>query len=988
MNPIAEDILMHYGMPRRSGRYPWGSGEDPYQRSRDLLGRYDELKKQGLKESEIAAELGYFDKRTGLPSATKLRAAKSNAKNIRDIYRIETAKSLRKDGLGPTEIGRRMGVPEGTVRGWFDAEFEGRARAASETALHIQKQVDKKGMVDIGVGVERELGISKERLNQALLMLEESGYPIYKAGIPQKLNPGQQTNERVICVPGTPYKAIYEHDKVHPLNEDKYVSHDSGDTFDRKFTYPTSLDSKRLMIRYADDPTPDGYTGNDKDGIIELRRGVQDLSLGNDRYSQVRIMVDGDRYLKGMAVYSDNMPDGVDVVFNTNKTRDIPMRDVLKKITNDPDNPFGSLIKDADQGGQYWYNDSKTGERKLGLINKRAAEGDWDDWADALPSQFLGKQSRYMAKKQLDLAKADRVAEFENICELTNPTIKKYLLEEFANKCDAAAVDLKAAALPGQKYHVIVPVNTLKDNEVYAPGYKDGTEVALIRYPHAGTFEIPILKVNNKHAPAEKIIGADSVDAVCINKKNADRLSGADFDGDTVMVIPTNDPKTKVKIISTDPLPGLVGFDPKIEYAHQEGRPVISKTHMQRQMGVVSNLITDMTLAGASDAEKAAAVRHSMVVIDSYKHKLDYKRSEVENNIAALKVKYQPKFDEDGNPTGKGGGASTILSRAKNKYEVPKRQGSPYTNLKGKPGYDPSRPEGALIYKVSDDLYRPVKTVNKKTGVVTLVSVDGEKIRYNPDNETERNMYTPVKIKDKDTGEVSYRSKNGKITYKLEARTQDSTQMAETDDAYSLVSDARHPMELIYAEYANSMKALANRARKEIATAGKIEYSKTAKASYQEEVTSLMNKLDTALQNAPREREVQRRVAATVAKYEAENKDASAEDIRKTASRAQTKAREEVGAVSRKKRNIEITDREWEAIQAGAISEQKLKDILANTDVDKLKQRAMPRASTTLSTSQISRMKALAASGYTLMQIAEKMGKSTSTVSKYLKGVK
>ena len=91
--------------------------------------------------------------------------------------------------------------------------------------------------------------------------------------------------------------------------------------------------------------------------------------------------------------------------------------------------------------------------------------------------------------------------------------------------------------------------------------------------------------------------------------------------------------------------------------------------------------------------------------------------------------------------------------------------------------------------------------------------------------------------------------------------------------------------------------------------------------------------------------------------------------------------------MSRKDRNIDITDAEWEAIQAGAISESKLKRILNNTDVDKLKERAMPRSTTTLSSAQINRIKALADSNYTLEQIAKKVGKSTTVVSNYLKGV-
>lgn len=318
------------------------------------------------------------------------------------------------------------------------------------------------------------------------------------------------------------------------------------------------MDSKRLDICYAEDG------GLEKDGLVEIRRGRPDLSLGESRYSQVRIMVDGKKYIKGMAVYSDDLPDGIDVRFNTNKTKDKSKLEVLKDIKDDPDNPFGSLIKDADQGGQYWY-DSKTGERisgasdnpnkKLGLINKRADEGDWDDWKDALPSQFLGKQTKTLAEKQLNLAKANKMDEYAEICSLTNPTVKKYYLEKFADGCDAAAVNLQAAALPHQKYHVIIPIPSLKDNEIYAPKYPHGTKVALIRYPHGGTFEIPICTVNNRNKDAIKIIGPLAQDAVGINAKVAARLSGADFDGDTAMVIPIS---SKVKITSTPELAGLL----------------------------------------------------------------------------------------------------------------------------------------------------------------------------------------------------------------------------------------------------------------------------------------------------------------------------------------------------------------------------------------------------------------------------------------------
>ena len=948
----SDDDIMHYGMPRRSGRYPWGSGEDPYQHgSRDFLGRVDEMRKQKFTFTDEDGKVWTGDtaiaKSMGL-STTQFRTEISLAKDERRMLDVARAKSLKADGKGATEIGREMGLPESTVRSLLNENSEARMAKAMNTANYIREQIETKGMIDVGTGVERELNISKEKLNEALYILEREGYPVYKGGIPQATNPGQQTNQRVICPKGTQHKEIYDYEKVHALNEDNYISRDGGDTFEKKFNYPASMDSKRMMIRYKEDG------GIEKDGIVELRRGVEDLSLGESRYSQVRILVDGTHYIKGMAVYSDDMPDGVDVIFNTNKGKDVPMHDVLKKIKSDPDNPFGSAIKDANKGGQYWYEDSKTGEKKLGLINKRADEGDWDDWKDALPSQFLGKQSMSMIKKQLNLAKTDKLDEFDEICSLTNPTVKKHLLGKFADSCDSAAVHLQAAALPGQKYHVIIPITSLKDTEVYAPNYENGTKLALIRYPHGGTFEIPILTVNNKHAAAKKLLGTDVIDAVGINSKVAERLSGADFDGDTVMCIPTHDKGGKVKITSTPPLKGLEGFDPKFdygpdksdpvrvdadgsEYYSRNGREYRRMKNTGTEMGIISNLITDMTIAGAGPDELARAVRHSMVVIDAEKHKLDYKQSEIDNNIAALKKEYQAHVDAKGRV--RYGGASTILSRSKGEQSVDKRQGTPKINIKGTSWYDPSKPEGSLIYKTADDLYYDVTKVNKRTGEVTTTT---------------------------------------------KKRTQKSTRMAETDDAYDLVSDIKHPKELAYAEYANSMKDLANKARLEMVSTGKIAYSQSAKAAYRTEVDSLMDKLNTALLNTTRERAAQRKVNAEInAKKKAGQLEKG--DVKKASQQALTKYRNEVGSVSRRDRSIQITDREWEAIQAGAISENKLKQILDNTDIDSLRQRATPRATTNISQAKVNRIKALSASNYTLNEIANKLGLSTTTVSKYIK---
>lgn len=933
------DILMHYGTPRHSGRYPWGSGKNPFQSSGDFMSRVDELRKQGFTYTDEDGKTWTGD--TAIAkyldlSTTQFRTQLSLAKDERRSLDVATAKSLRDRGYSLNEIAEKMGFAnDSSVRSLLNANSEVRMNQAKATAEILKKEIEAKGMLDVGVGVERELGISKEKLKQALYILEMEGYEVYGGGVPQATNPGKQTNITVLAQPGTEHKDIYEAFKSNGVaSVTDYESHDGGETYDPKWVYPKSMDSKRMMVRYAEEG------GLQKDGVVEIRRGVDDLSLGESHYAQVRILVDGTHYIKGMAVYSDgkDMPDGVDVIFNTNKKQGTPLKDVLKKIKNDPDNPFGSLIKDGindpddpesgTRGGQSYYYD-KNGKKQLSLINKRAEEGDWGEWSDHLPSQFLSKQSMQMINKQLDLAAADKQAEFDEICSLTNPTVKKVMLNSFADDCDAAAVHLKAAALPRQKYQVILPLTSIKDDEVYAPNYVDGEKVALIRYPHGGTFEIPILTVNNRQAEGKKVLGTTPADAVGINAKVAERLSGADFDGDTVMVIPTsgNGRNTKVKITSTSPLTGLEGFDPKMDYGaersetdadgtthyYRNGKEYKLMRNTQTEMGKVSNLITDMTLKGATDDEKARAVRHSMVVIDAEKHHLDYKQSEQDNGIASLKKKYQGTYDEDGKYHE---GAATLISRAKSETSVLKRKGSP--------------------------------RIDPETGEKTYKEVYEE-----------------------------YVGKDGKT----HVRTQKSTKMAETRDARTLSSGTHQ--EEAYANYANKMKSLANRARKEMLSTGKIDYSPSAKETYKTEVNSLLADLNIALKNAPRERQAQIMANSTVDAKKKANPDMTKGEIKKASQKALSAARQKVGA---KRYTVKLDDKKWEAIQAGAISENQLYQIINNVDKDELRRRATPRTTTTLSSAQIAKIKSMSNSGYTTSQIAEALGRSSSTISKYLNG--
>ena len=909
-NPVADDILMHIGTAT-SGRYPKGSGDDPYQHSGDFLSRIELLKNQGLGDTDIAKAMDL--------STTQYRAQKSLAKDERRGQLVSTAKSLRNQGYSLDTIAEKMGYSnDSSVRSLLNENSEAHMNQAKKTADFLKEQVDKKGMIDVGSGVERELGISTEKMNKALHIMELDGYPVYGGRLDQITNAGKKTTLRVLCPPDTLHKEIFDVNKLNSLRE--YVTHDDGETFD-KFIYPSSMDSKRLAIRYAEDG------GTHKDGVIELRRGVDDLSLGESHYAQVRILVNNKKYLKGMALYSDDMPDGVDVIFNTNKKRGTSKEDVMKDIKEDPDNPFGSLIK---AGGQSYYTDPKTGEKKLSLINKRAEEGDWNNWSDNLPSQFLSKQNISLIKKQLNLAYADKQDEFDEINSLNNPTVKKALLKSFSDDCDSAAVHLQAAALPRQKYQVILPITDLKDNEVYAPNYKNGEKVALVRYPHGGTFEIPIVTVNNKHAKAKSILG-NAKDAIGINSKVAERLSGADFDGDTVMVIPTG---KKINITSTSSLKGLEGFDPKSQYG--PGTYDSKKTRLMKrksstgkeidntqiEMGKISNLITDMTLRGATDSEKARAVRHSMVVIDAAKHQLDYKQSELDNNISSLKRKYQGHYDNDGKYHE---GSATLLSGSKSQVSVTKRHGTPKVNLKGKEWYDPNQPEGALLYKTVKEEY-----------------VDSKG--------------------------------------KTKTRTQISTKMAEAKDAYTLSSGT--PQEEAYADYANKMKSLANQARKTLVTTGNIKYRSAAKETYKAEVNHLDAQLGVALKNAPRERKAQVLANIEVAAKRQANPDMTKGEIKKASQQALTKARASVGA---KRTTIKISDREWEAIQAGAISENKLVLILSNTDTDDVRKLATPRATTTISTAKQAKIASMNASGYTISEIAESLGISTSSVTTYIK---
>lgn len=875
-------FLAHIGIKRRSGRYPWGSGDDPYQHE-DFLRYVNTLRKKGYSEKEIAKNLNM--------NTSDLRSRISISKSAYLAEKRSQVLILKDKGYSNTAIADKMGTTEANVRYWLKPALNERLKIVETTSNLLKDSINQYKYIDIGSGVENHLGISKTKLNNAVKALENEGYKVQYLKVPQLGNPNQFTSLKVLTKDDVTYSELLKNQKdIHVINSH---SEDGGRTFTH-IEPPRSIKSSKVKIVYAEDG------GADKDGVIELRKGIPELSLGQSRYAQVRIGVDGSHYMKGMAIYNDNMPKGIDVLYNTNKKRGTPQEKVFKKMDDDPTNPFGTTIR------QKYYLDPKTGEKKLSMINIVGSreglgeEGGWNTWSKTISSQVLSKQPVSLAKQQLAISRKTRENQLEDIRKVTNPNVRKKLLLAYADECDAASVHLKAAALPRQRNAVLLPLNSLKENEVYAPNYKNGEKIALIRHPHGGRFEIPELVVNNKNKEGRSLLG-NVTDAIGINSKKAQQLSGADFDGDSVLTIPNN----KGEIKTSKQLKDLANFDPKERYPAYPNMKRINKKTQQIEMGSVSNLITDMTLKGASNAEIANAVKHSMVVIDAEKHYLNYKQSEKDHNIAYLKEKYQG---------GKNKGASTLISRASSEYRISEVKNS---------------------YKI-----------NPKTG---------EKIY-------------------EETGRT-YIDKHGQT----KLSTTKTTKMAAVKNAHSLSSGEE--MEKVYGDYANALKSLANTARKESLSTPHMEYSPSAKKIYKNEVASLDSKLNIAEKNAPLERKARTitnmRVKEKI-KSNPELKD-DPDKMKKIEAQILSESRQQLGA---KKHLIEITPKEWEAIQSGAISSTKLDKILNNADLDKVKVLATPKqAQNTVSYSKKIRVKTMLNKGYTYAEISEALGISTNSIA-------
>lgn len=985
-----EDSLAHVGTDHLhpgkytgtgSGRHPFGSGDNPHQHDLDLYYELTKLRNSGYSDDDIAKVWNM--------NTNEFRKQRTLSTSAYKMYRYEEAKILFEKGSSNIDIANKLNCTEGTVRNMrkqYDAGVEVKETklGATKTLLkgELAKYENKEpvSIIDVGDGSERYIGVSQVMKDNALEALKREGYVLHTIQVAQVNNFKNKTTVKILAKVNADWDSLdtkyttglnpdnedemkrmvaryaYAHlDEIHPISDTLVIKDDSAVV--KTIKPPVSVDSNRIKVAYADDPV-DGETNLAREGTMVLRPSAADLTMTNydanniTHYAQVRIGVDGTHYLKGMAMLGNesDFPDGVDIIFYTKKSSSVPKMDVFKRMKTiydddgnkiiDPENPFGAAIK---ANGQRTYLDADGNERQS-CVNILKEEGDWNEYSKSLAAQFLSKQSLPLIKDRLNASMDDVKDQLDQISKIENPAVRKKFLEEFADNCDTHAHELDAAAVSGQLTQVLLPIPSVPSGQIYAPNFKDGDKVALIRYPHAGIFEIPYLTVNNKIPGAVAALGKCK-DAVGVNKETLDQLSGADTDGDTAVIIPESSLAPGTRVDHMPYLEGLVGYDPQEDVPYVEGvtrknpewdgigkeGKTMTKRERGQQMGYTTNLIMDMTAQGCEVDDLTRAVKHSMVVVDAYKHGLDWRASEEKYGITELKMKYQGS---------RRGGGSTIFTRAGG---------------------------GARVNDFKLGQYQIDE--NGKKHLVTIDSKTGEPLY-------------------RDTGET-YIDKKGVERNSTTEITKMAKAWREGKDAFSLVSEWRTDKEVAYAEYSNAMHQLANNTRLIVNNMEGQAQNKEARQQYQAEIASINEKLITAQMNAPRERLAQMQATSVInAKLRANPAIREDEEELKKLKKFQlNQARARTGA-SGKETRIHLTAKEYEAINAGAIGSTTLDKVLAKCDSETLRELAMPKTeATTLNDAQIARLKMAYNGGQnvTQAQLAEQFGISVSTVNRLLK---
>ncbi len=135
--------------------------------------------------------------------------------------------------------------------------------------------------------------------------------------------------------------------------------------------------------------------------------------------------------------------------------------------------------------------------------------------------------------------------------------------------------------------------------------------------------------------------------------------------------------------------------------------------------------------------------------------------------------------------------------------------------------------------------------------------------------------------------------------------------------------------------------------------------------------------LDLAIRNRPLERQAQLIAGAKVKARMDYDPEMTKETRKKVESQALNDARRTTGA---SKTDIRITPTQWEAIQAGAISDTKLTEILRHADMDVVNELATPKSKLLMTSSKTARATRMLEQGYTREQVAQQLGVSLSTL--------
>src|SRR5699024_9622536 len=203
----------------------------------------------------------------------------------------------------------KTGLSPSTVRNRLKPEANRKARQLDAAMTTLKAQVDNKSYLDISAGTEAAMGVTIGQKEKAVRALLNEGYTRHVVKVPQ-LGTNEPTTTLVLAKPGTTWKEVHENRlDIQPFSgsvEDNKVTPDG-------WVKPLSIDPKRVGVKFIEDG------GALNDGTIHIRPGAKDLDMGGNRFVQARIQVGDKHYLKGVAIASDDMPDGVDVLFFSNK---------------------------------------------------------------------------------------------------------------------------------------------------------------------------------------------------------------------------------------------------------------------------------------------------------------------------------------------------------------------------------------------------------------------------------------------------------------------------------------------------------------------------------------------------------------------------------------------------------------------------------------------------------------------------------------------